>query len=252
MNDVAEDVFWQFTITNEFISKIWPVGFLCFGAGLILGIVIMRLANKQNNFINKIGRGISKAFRWLFKAVREKLMDDIIFAISIIVFIGSTALGCLGIANAFCVTSLNVFATLIFSWILTKKSSDSTLKATLAETAKKSRRYIDSTRAIIVDAKVEIENTLKAISNIEDDREKSQKLLDSLLTVQANVKDMEHGIQSCIKDWEDMMDEKEVKTFHDEGVNTREIQDAEKRGVVPTRPSTETSDAIDDSVIENV
>ena len=111
-------------------------------------------------------------------------------------------------------TVMNIFGTLIVSWIVTKKNSEEEIRKKEQENAKKSRRYLNSIKTTAT-------NAVKIISDSIGNNE--LKFTPEQITVLERAKDqMEHietGIETSLFDWEDMMSQEDINSAHlDEAV----------------------------------
>ena len=136
-------------------------------------------------------------------------MENIVFAISIFLVAISIILQCVGTFNGFSTIVINIFGTLIVSWIATKKNSEEEAKRKEQMIAKKSRRYLKSIKTIAT-------NAIKILSDsIEKNSEEysTQQLL-ILERAKDQMEHIETGIETSLFDWEDMMSQEDIITAH--------------------------------------
>lgn len=173
----------------------------------LLGVVVclLRIKRKKGNIIGKI-----------YNSFKEKNIENIVFLVAIFLVLLSIILQCFHILDGFSNTVINIFGTLIVSWIATKKNSEEEAKKKEQENAKKSRRYLNS-------IKVTATNAIKIILDSIEDKELKFTLEQK--TVLERAKDqMEHieaGIETSLFDWEDMMSKEDINMAH--------INDAERK-----------------------
>ena len=122
---------------------------------------------------------------------------------------------------------MNIFGSLILSWLVTKKSSKKELEEIEQNNAKKSRRYLNSIKTSAQNASMLIGEYLR------DNTESLSK--EAVLILQRAKDQVEHikiGIDTSIIDWEDMMALEDISAAHaSENVDKRKIKEAAE--VVP-------------------
>lgn len=173
------------------------------------------------------GSNLKRVIEKIYNAFKEKNIENIVFFIAILLVILSIVLQCFGIFDGFSNTVINIFGTLIVSWIATKKNSEEEIKKKEQENAKKSRRYLNSIKTTATNA---IKILSDSIGNNELSFTKEQ------ITVLERAKDqMEHietGIATSLFDWEDMMSQEDINMVHgDNEINRRKVEEA--MGTVP-------------------
>lgn len=158
----------------------------------------------------------------VYISFKEKNIENIVFFVAILLVILSIFLQCFGVLDGFSNTVINIFGTLIVSWIATKKNSEEEFRKKEQESAKKSRRYLNSIKTIATNA---IRIISDSIGNNELDFTKEQ------ITVLERAKDqMEHietGIETSLFDWEDMMSKEDINMVHEDSkISRRKVAEA--------------------------
>lgn len=215
----------EYTSEGEIIINFRELGWfimpylVVFILAFILGIIICRFHMKRH--LNNDSKYFTNLFKKIYTSFVEKDIENIIFLIAIILVIISIALQCFNILNGFSNTVINIFGTLIVSWIATKKSSETEVKKKEQENAKKSRRYLNSIQ-------ITATNAIKILSD--SIKNNTLKFSPEQITVLERAKDqMEHietGIGTSLFDWEDMMSKEDIIDAHGENNNKKKVQEA--------------------------
>lgn len=200
----------QFTINIcDFVGFIKPYVIVCL-ISFLLGIVSCLLFSKRNHKSMIIIKEIYKSFK-------ENNIENIVFFIAILLVVISIILQCFNVLNGFSNTIINIFGTLIVSWIATKKNSEAEIKKKEEETAKKSRRYLNSIKTMATNA---IKIISDSISNNTLNFTSEQIIV--LERAKDQVEHIETGIETSIFDWEDMMSPEDIDVAHkiDDAIGT--------------------------------
>ncbi len=161
---------------------------------------------------NKKGGGIKSLIRKVYNAFKEKNIENIVFFVAILLVMLSIVMQCFEKSSKVSNIIINIFGTLIVSWLATKKNSEEEFKRREQEGAKKSRRYLNSIKTITT-------NAIKIISeSIEDKDLNFQK--NQVIVLERAKDQIEHikiGIETSLNDWEDMMSPEDINTAHKVG-----------------------------------
>lgn len=130
----------------------------------------------------------------IFRKMVAKLDDFVLFMAALFLLI-SIILDFFGITDGTATLMLNVFTTLVFSWLLTKKSSEMEFKKQQEGLAKLSHRHL-----------LDVETSLLSLGLIikENETFDNNEFLQGLL---GRLEDVQNGIKSNEADWEDMLSE---------------------------------------------
>ena len=192
---------------DEFWGFIWPHAlFFIVSFGLGVAVCYFHLKRKNSNE--------TSALEKIYKSFKEKNIENIVFFFAILLVVLSIILQCFNVMDGIPNTVMNIFGTLIVSWIVTKKNSEEEIRKKEQENAKKSRRYLNSIKTTAT-------NAVKIISDSIGNNE--LKFTPEQITVLERAKDqMEHietGIETSLFDWEDMMSQEDINSAHlDEAV----------------------------------
>lgn len=119
----------------------------------------------------------------------------------------------------FATVTINIFGSVVFSWLLTKKSSKIEFKEQEEELALRSFRHINYIDSAANTAYKKIEKYLETANDLNTD---AQLILNSAMD---QIKYIQGGISTCKMDWHDMLsdDEKEhYKNMCDDGSGSDE------------------------------
>jgi len=174
-------------------------------AGLILGFILGRIRPKNMNL-----------YQFLRKIYIN--LDNFILLLSILVVCGSIYFSTIGKFEKFASIAINVFASVIFSWLLTKKSSKEEFKEQEQELALKSFRHINYIESAANTAYMKIGNYLS------DDVELDEKAKLILSSAMDQIKYIQGGINTCKMDWHDMLSAEEKEHYKD-SVSSENIKD---------------------------
>lgn len=131
-------------------------------------------------------------------------IENYVIVLSIIVLSASLLYSGTSEDNEFLSAVLNIFATIIFSWLLTKKSTKADFKEKEEELAMRAYRHVNYLESAANTASRTVEQYLK-----EQDKEINESAKFILLSVKEQVKYIQGGINTCKMDWHDLMSEKE-------------------------------------------
>lgn len=134
-------------------------------------------------------------------------LDNLILMLSAVVVIGAIYFSSTGRLEEFSAIVINIFGSIVFSWLLTKKSSKVEFKEQEEELALKSYRHINYIESAANTAYKKIENYL----DTENDLDNETKLM--LSSAMDQIKYIQGGINTCKMDWHDMLSDKEKQHY---------------------------------------
>lgn len=158
--------------------------------------------------------GLKKLFKNLPELLSLLLtsMDNYIIIFSLVLLVISFCFSTSEAENKMAVIILNVFASIIFSWLLTKKSSGKDFKEKEEELALRSYRHINYIESSANAASKTIEQY--ALNSSLDDK---TKLV--LSSAKEQIKYIQGGINTCKMDWLDLLSEDEKNKRSDSTCN---------------------------------
>lgn len=164
-------------------------GSICIVIGLISGFVIgkrMSLRNVLKHFLANL--------------------DNVFIVLAAICIFGTIIADAMAEDITIPVIFLNIFSSLIFSWLLTKKSAKIDFEQHEQELAKKSYRHLNY-------IEVASKTAYKMLDEYTHDSEltESQRLIIS--RAMDNVTYIQGGIETCKFDWEDLMSDEDIKNL---------------------------------------
>lgn len=174
--------------------------------GLLIGFFLGRLTPKNMDL-----------YEFLRKIYTN--LDNFILIISAFIVIGSVYFSTIGKLEVFASVTVNIFGSIVFSWLLTKKSSKIEFKEQEEELALRSFRHINYIESAANTAYKKIEQYLEA--DVELD-ENAKLMLNSAMD---QIKYIQGGINTCKMDWHDMLSDKEKEHYKgicDDGTNSDE------------------------------
>ena len=201
-----------FLITNEgqiiinvceLLRSICPYA-IVFVIAFTLGIIVCSLRSRRES-----GAEQKSVIQKIYCSFEEKNIENIVFFISIFLVLLSIILQCFNIMNGFSNTIINIFGTLIVSWIATKKNSEEEIRKKEQENAKKSRRYLNSIKTTATNAKKIISD---CIANNQTVFAPDQ--ISVLDRARDQMEHIETGIETSLFDWEDMMSQEDINMVH--------------------------------------
>lgn len=139
-------------------------------------------------------------------------MDNYIIIFSLVLLIISFCFSTSDVENKMAVIILNVFASIIFSWLLTKKSSGKDFKEKEEELALRSYRHINYIESSANTASKIIEQY-----SLESTLDEKTKLI--LSSTKEQIKYIQGGINTCKMDWLDLLSEDEKNKRTDSTCN---------------------------------
>lgn len=186
---------------GEFLEFIMPYAIVS-AVAFTLGIIVCFLWKKKSD-------GLKHIIGKIYNSFKEKNIENIVFFVAVFLVILSIILQCFNVLDGFSNTVINIFGTLIVSWIATKKNSEEEIRKKEQENAKKSRRYLNSIKTTAT-------NAIKIISDSIGSNELN--FTPEQITILERAKDqMEHietGIETSLFDWEDMMSQEDINSAH--------------------------------------
>lgn len=182
----------------KFIRPYVVVSFIAFTSGVIACILWTKKKNDEES---------KHIVERIYNSFKEKNIENIVFFIAVFLVILSIIMQCFDLLDGFSNTVINIFGTLIVSWIATKKNSEEEIRKKEQENAKKSRRYLNSIKTTAT-------NAIKIISDSINN--KALNFTPEQTNVLERAKDqMQHiktGIETSLFDWEDMMSREDINT----------------------------------------
>lgn len=206
---------------GKLFDYLWPFA-IVFAIALAIGFCIGFFLSHRKN-----GNGLKHVIEKIYGAFKEKNIENIVFFIAIFLVLLSIVLQCFDTLNGFSNTIINIFGTLIVSWIATKKNSEEEIRKKEQENAKKSRRYLNSIKTTAT-------NAIKIISEcIKDEKmDFSKEQVIVLERAKDQVEHIEIGIETALNDWEDMMSQEDINMVHGgDDISREKAQEA--AGTVP-------------------
>ena len=174
--------------------------------GLIVGFILGRIIHENKN-----------VYQFLRKVYIN--LDNFILIISFLILCGSIYFATIGKLEKFASVVINVFASVVFSWLLTKKSSKEEFREQEQELALRSFRHINYIESAANTAYKKIENYIS--EDVELD-EKAKLMLSSAMD---QIKYIQGGINTCKMDWHDMLSDEEKEHYKNEDAVESAIED---------------------------
>lgn len=162
--------------------------------GLILGFILGRMKPKNMN-----------VYQFLRRIYVN--LDNFILFMSFAIVCGSIYFSTVGKLQEFAAVAINVFGSVVFSWLLTKKSSKEEFREQEQELALRSFRHINYIESAANTAYKKIENY------ISDDVELDEKAKLMLSSAMDQIKYIQGGINTCKMDWHDMLSDEEKEHY---------------------------------------
>lgn len=134
-------------------------------------------------------------------------LDNFILLFSSVIVIGSIYFSSTGRLEDFSTIALNVFGSVVFSWLLTKKSSKIEFKQQEEELALRSFRHINYIESAANTAYKKIEKYLDSENKLDNEA----KLM--LSSAMDQIKYIQGGINTCKMDWHDMLSDAEKQHY---------------------------------------
>lgn len=167
-------------------------------------IILIIVAGTIGYFIGKSKKNdrLSEVLENIFTNI-----ENYVIVISIVVLVVSLLYSGSTGNVAFLSAVLNIFATIIFSWLLTKKSTKAEFKEKEEELALKSYRHINYIESAANSAS-------KAIDQYAECNEESSNIKVILSSTKEQIKYIQGGINTCKMDWYDLLSEKEKQNHN--------------------------------------
>lgn len=161
--------------------------------GLIIGFFLGRIRPKNMGL-----------YEFLHKIYIN--LDNFILVFSALVVCGSIYFETNGKLEKFASVAINIFASIVFSWLLTKKSSKEEFREQEQELALRSFRHINYIESAANTAYKKIEKYL----DVEGLDENVKLMLSSAMD---QIKYIQGGINTCKMDWHDMLSDEEKEHY---------------------------------------
>lgn len=145
---------------------------------------------------------IEKFFRKLLLS-----LDNIVIAFAMVVVICTIFSDMLFPNNKIPSVVLNIFGSIVFSWLLTKKSAKLEFKEHEQELAKRSYRHLNH---IEVATRTADQQLQEGIKNCKKNSSLSEEAGILLSKIQSSLFYIKSGIETCKYDWEDLMSESDL------------------------------------------
>lgn len=133
-------------------------------------------------------------------------LEDFIMSLSGVIFILVTVLDACNIAQSVSASFLGVFSTIIFSWLLTKKSSEIQFKKEEEKIAKLSHRRIQDIEKAVLGMQ-------QYIQDMKEEKEVSTKEI--LSNIDARIEQIKNETLSAKEDWNDLLSDEYKKELHE-------------------------------------
>ncbi len=171
--------------------------------GLIIGVIIGFILGRyvKNSTVKNLYAYLDDIF---------KNLDNYVMAASALIVITSIILLTIGKMETFASVTINIFGSIVFSWLLTKKSSKEEFKEHEQDLALKAYRHINYLESAANSAY----KTLEEFSN-DDIVSKENKLI--LNNAMSQIKYIQGGINTCKMDWVDMLSPEQRSQCKNEG-----------------------------------
>ncbi|MDD3141100.1 MAG: hypothetical protein PHX08_19315 [Lachnospiraceae bacterium] len=200
------------------MTKYIIVGFTCAQVGVLLGVAIGYLLGNKKASLISMSRAFSNNLENVFIFLSLIMVTLAIFADIFLKGSGITSI------------LIYIFGTIIFTWLLTRKSVKGEAKIQeqlLAEKAYKQLNYVEETTK---EAYQQLQNYIESADEILDVKEKLV-----LSRAADSIKNIASGIELCKFDWEDLQkDEKpeEIKVEITKPETAKETMKAESEEIV--------------------
>ena len=174
------------------------VGGIGIAIGLIVGYILGRFIKNKN---------ITTLYDYLNNVFRN--LDNYVMIVSALIVVVSIVLSVQGEIEAFASVTINIFGTIVFSWLLTKKSSKEEFKAHEQDLASRAYRHINYLESAANSAY----KTLEEFSNDEDNSKEVKLMLNNAMN---QIKYIQGGINTCKMDWVDMLSPEQQSKCRDD------------------------------------
>lgn len=160
------------------------------GIGILLICVFIFITSKKSfSRINTVMKSILRN------------LEDVILVMSGMIFIVATILDVTNLIKGISLGFLNIFATVIFSWLLTKKSSEFTFKKEQEKLAKLSHRHLGDVEKAILG----LEQSIIDFKNTNQKEEINYQFQCLIHSLNGRIEAIKNGILSNKEDWYDML-----------------------------------------------
>lgn len=168
--------------------------------GVIIGLILGYIGHiLKIRFFGKSKNEVWELLKFWFDNILNNL-DDFMLIVSILIFITCIIYDSLNPNSDISIQYLNIFSTLIFSWLLTKKSTEIQCKREQEKVAKISYRHLGDLEYTVLTAEQYIKDCLKSDSHLE----KSSIIV--LERVEDKINLIKHGLNTNKEDWYDLLD----------------------------------------------
>lgn len=162
--------------------------------GIVIGFILGRIRPKNMSL-----------YDFLRKIYID--LDNFILIFSGVIIIGSIYFSSIGKLETFASVAINIFGSVVFSWLLTKKSSKVEFKEQEEELALRSFRHINYIESAANTAYKKIEQYLDNETSLDA----NAKLM--LSSAMDQIKYIQGGINTCKMDWHDMLSSEEKEHY---------------------------------------
>lgn len=187
--------------------------------GLVIGFVLGRLRPKNMNI-----------YQFLRKIYTN--LDNFILIFSFGIVVGAVYFSTVGKLEEFSSIVINTFGSVVFSWLLTKKSSKVEFKEQEEALALRSYRHINYIESAANTA-------YKKIQKYIDEEEKlgsNEKLM--LNSAMDQIKYIQGGINTCKMDWHDMLSDEEKENHKYDNLRDKNYENDDYGTVEVVFPTT--------------
>ena len=139
-------------------------------------------------------------------------------AASALVVVVSIILSAFGKIEKFASVTINIFGTIVFSWLLTKKSSKEEFKEHEQDLALRAYRHINYLETAANSA-------YKTLEDFKGDEAISKEVKLMLSNAMSQIKYIQGGINTCKMDWADMLSPEQRLKCMDEEYSNSEAND---------------------------
>lgn len=176
------------------------IGIICTGLGLFCGYILGRYMK------NKTIKRFYDYLRDVFKN-----LDNYVMVVSALIVIVSIVLSVIGQIEVFASITINIFGTIVFSWLLTKKSAKAEFKEHEQDLSMRAYRHINYLESAANSA-------YKTLKDFSDDDEISKEVKLMLSNAMNQIKYIQGGINTCKMDWVDMLSPEQQSECRNENV----------------------------------
>ena len=127
-----------------------------------------------------------------------KNLDNYVMTVSALIVIVSIVLSVVGKIETFASVTINIFGTIVFSWLLTKKSAKVEFKEQEQDLSMRAYRHINYLESAANSA-------YKTLKDFSDDEGINKEVKLMLSNAMSQIKYIQGGINTCKMDWVDML-----------------------------------------------